>query len=471
MRMVCFVSLLVVAVASAEAAPPPDPVTALPVTPAAPPVPALRWKLLPELRDTTPGNAAQLYYRAFAPEWSRPLQHELETNLSIRDAAGMPPDQLKSLASDPNSRVAGIRNSAMLKEVDRAARRQYCDWDLTGRAREEGLGLLLPDAQTFRVFATLIAIRSRLELADRDFIPAIRSLQTGFALGRHVSDAPTLIQSLVGTAITGVMLDQVEEWIRTPHSPNLYWALANLPRPFIDLHKPLEGEKLLLDNLLPGFREALASRTMEPMTSGQVAALKDKLVMLADHGVPPLESVLYVAKSYPNAKLFLLSQGWPGTKVQSLPAIQVVLLAEVAQYDRLFDDTIKWYGLPYSQAWAGFQKADAALKNEGASGGSPSLSLSGLLLPAISRVVEASYRTDRRIAALRVVEAIRMHAAETGKLPSSLDEITQVPVPTDPMTGDAFRYRLDGPTATLSTAPVGTPHSRNTIKYEITLRP
>src|SRR5437870_2104505 len=37
--------------------------------PAAAPVPALRYKLLPDLRDRRQGNAALLYYRAFAPEW------------------------------------------------------------------------------------------------------------------------------------------------------------------------------------------------------------------------------------------------------------------------------------------------------------------------------------------------------------------------------------------------------------------
>ena len=39
------------------------------LSPAGESEPALRWRLLPELRDTTPGNAVQLYYRCFSPEW------------------------------------------------------------------------------------------------------------------------------------------------------------------------------------------------------------------------------------------------------------------------------------------------------------------------------------------------------------------------------------------------------------------
>ena len=54
------------------------------------------------------------------------------------------------------------------------------------------------------------------------------------------------------------MLEQVEEWISTPNSPNLYWPLTNLPQPFIELRKAYEGERLIIDNLLPGYRDALA---------------------------------------------------------------------------------------------------------------------------------------------------------------------------------------------------------------------
>src|SRR5436853_629892 len=49
--------------------PPAIPVTKLTVHAAAAPVPALRYRLLPGQRDLTPGNAVQLYYRAFSPEW------------------------------------------------------------------------------------------------------------------------------------------------------------------------------------------------------------------------------------------------------------------------------------------------------------------------------------------------------------------------------------------------------------------
>src|SRR5688572_32546570 len=50
-------------------------------------------------------------------------------------------------------------------------------------------------------------------------------------------------------------------------------------------------------------------------------------------------------------------------------------------------------------------------------------------LPAVEKVYEAHARTARRIAALRVVEAIRLHAAVEGKLPKALADVKVVPVP------------------------------------------
>jgi len=355
----------------------------------------------------------------------------------------------------------------MLREIDRAARRQYCDWDLVTRAREEGIGMLVPDIQSFRMVAPMLAVRARFDLADGQFDPAARGLQTGFSLGRHLADSTTLIQSLVATAITSTMLDQVEEWIRTPDSPNLYWALTTLPQPFIDLHKPYQGERLIIDNLLPGFREALAQRFVEPMSAATLDALRQKLGMLADQEVSSALSMIVVMKKYTAAKQYLQSQGWTSEAVESLPAMQAVLLAEVATYDRLYDEMIKWGVVPYVTARTGFDQAENLLKKEVVAAGSPASSLAGLLIPATIKVAGAANRIDRRIAGLRCLEAIRLHAAEHDRLPATLAEIKEVPVPVNPTTGEPFSYTSDGATATLE---IPSPAAMNSIKYVITIR-
>jgi hypothetical protein len=55
-----------------------------------------------------------------------------------------------------------------------------------------------------------------------------------------------------------------------------------------------------------------------------------------------------------------------------------------------------------------------------------------------------------------VVEALRLYAAaHEGRLPATLDQITEVPVPLDPVSGRAFDYRLNGDTAVLTSAEKG----------------
>jgi len=80
-------------------------------------------------------------------------------------------------------------------------------------------------------------------------------------------------------------------------------------------------------------------------------------------------------------------------------------------------------------------------------------------------------RLDGDLALLQCIEALRAHAAShDGQLPQMLAEITEIPVPLDPLCGAAFRYTRTGPTATLaSTVPVGGQKTDET-QYEITVK-
>ncbi len=49
---------------------------------------------------------------------------------------------------------------------------------------------------------------------------------------------------------------------------------------------------------------------------------------------------------------------------------------------------------------------------------------------------------------------MRLYAAEhEGKLPAALDDIKEVPIPVDPVSGKPFGYKLEGGTATLDAPP------------------
>ena len=90
-----------------------------------------------------------------------------------------------------------------------------------------------------------------------------------------------------------------------------------------------------------------------------------------------------------------------------------------------------------------------------------------VLLPSIQSTRIAQVRLERQVAALRVIEAIRLYAAEhNGELPSSLEKITSVTVPLNPTTDRPFEYRLDGKTAKL-TLPTSDGLNGGNGRYEI----
>jgi hypothetical protein len=274
-------------------------------------------------------------------------------------------------------------------------------------------------------------------------------------------------------AVSTVMLNQVEEWVRTPGSPNLYWALTNLPQPFVDLRKPMQGERLMLDNLMPGLREALADLKAPPMPVDKLQEMVAKLIQASGSRQPPpvLFVATLVAKKYGPAKEFLRQQGRTAEQIEAMPALQAVLMCDVAHYDRLFDEMLIVQGLPPETLLQAMVQFDRRLRDEVGRAGGPQGSVAFLLLPAVARVYSASVRLDRKINVLRCLEAIRLYAAAHGKLPDKLTDL-EVPIPMDPMTGKPFDYRLDGGKAHMNaTAPPGEPaHEWNTLRYEITLR-
>jgi hypothetical protein len=381
------------------------------------------------------------------------------TELGDKPLHSLSPAELKELSV--------VTHWKLLQEVDRGARRPNYDWELTEPLRKEGIALPLPDVQSMRSLGMLLRARAKVELSERDFNKAARTLQTGLALGRHIANGPTLIQGLVGVAVASMMLQVIDDWIDLPDAPNLYWALTNLPHPLIDLRTGFEGERVWLDAMFPGIRDLLADPTIPGPSVEQLKKSFDSLTML-DGGHTRI--FLIALGDYTEAKRFLRERGWPAAKVEAIPVLQAVFLYEVHKYDVAYDDIRKSFSLPYPEATT---EAKQAVKRFKKSESARRRDITWDLLPAAERVLAAPARIERRIAALRCVEAIRLHAAaDGGKLPETLAAVTEVPIPLDPVTGKAFEYRLDGSRAFL-TAPPAPEFARPgfDIRYELSIRP
>jgi hypothetical protein len=466
-ELTCLVVLFAAVAGATAQAPAEGEPSKLTLSPAAAPSPALKYVLLPELDDQTPGNAALEYYRAFSPEsWGHIRQPK--TWETITNALQLP------LKDFPHKDLGWLETNHMLRQVDRASRREYVDWGMAERLRREGYGILMPDVQSLRNIATLLAVRSRLQIAEGRYDKALYTLQTGLALAWHAGDGVTLIQDLVGMAIAQLMIAQLEELIQQPGAPNLYWALTELPRPFFDLRKALQGEKLALYATIPELRGLETGRLTLEQQQRLLQAIGGGVDAVM-YGRKPswsnrLMGTALVLRNYPEAKKALIAEGRKREEVEALPTLQVVLIHSLHQYRRLQDDLFKGYGLPYGEARPRMEQADKRIRQaRNRLEGMPFIDY----LPAIRQVVAASVRLERRVAALRCVEAIRLYAAaHDGKPPATLDALTEVPVPSDPMTGKAFTYRVSGDRAMLSAPPPpGEQANRyNTLHYELTLR-
>src|SRR5262249_19268250 len=101
------------------------------------------------------------------------------------------------------------------------------------------------------VYGAMLLLKARVEIAESNYAAAARTLQTMFALSRHLTEGPFLINGLVGIAVATLATDALSDWVGRPDSPNLYWSLTALPVPLIDIRKELDFENRLIEMEFP----------------------------------------------------------------------------------------------------------------------------------------------------------------------------------------------------------------------------
>jgi hypothetical protein len=442
----------------------PETVIQLTVQPAAAPEPALRYLLLPELKEMNPGNPCYNYLKCFGEQ--QKFFFDKEAVARREKLLAMP---LKELPAQELQDYAG----AALTQADYAARLDKPDWEILLKLKVEGLGLLLPDVQQMRVLASALKVRFRAEVALGRFDDALRTAKTMFALSRHLGEHLTYIGDLVGIAVANVAIGPLEEMLEQPGCPNLYWALTNLPSPLIPLDTGTQGERCWT---LAEFGDLDESA---PMSEDQLKKFITRFNNLLGDGdgkpVPPgrtlrawLDTRTTDERLVNAARRRLVEVGLPEERLLRFPADQVILLDEKREYEVRRDELMKLMTLPSWQFEPLFSQVLPQIKPNKEQ---PAI-FADLLLPAVEKVHRARARLDQRIALLRHVEALRLYAAKhDGKLPEKLAEIS-VPLPVDPFNGKPFRYEVSGNTAHLrgSPPPAEVKNPAFNVHYEVTLQ-
>jgi hypothetical protein len=402
------------------------------VQPMPEPKPALRYLLLPELKEMEPGNPIANYLRCL-------------------------------LDQDLSSPVESLRASA-LRQADRAARMDKPDWQILLKSKTDGIGLLLPDVQKMRTLAGALQERFRTEVNQGHFNDALRTAKTMFALSRHMGENPTLIGDLVGIAIATLTIVPLEEMLAKPGCPNLYWALTNLPSPLVPMEKGWEGERLLIAAELRQLDENA------PMSTEQLDKLIAHIDFLRgfDDRKPKKTTRAWLKarnkdeKSVQAARRRLVDVGLSEERLARFPANQVLLLDEKREYEVMRDEALKLMNLRTWQVEALSRQIKPPKKEN----------LFAFLVPSFMKVRQAQGRLEQRIALLRHVEALRLYAADhEDKLPDKLSDCA-VPLPEDPFTGKPFRYRKEADKAHLFGAPPRglENNAAFNLHYEITIQ-
>jgi hypothetical protein len=407
--------------------------------------------------DQLPGNAAPLWIRAALA--ARSVRHKWTEQQNTWDsptAGGLTLDKL------PKKEVREVvaKFSSFYRMAEHAARRRRCDWErlpLTIQNLQDPFALPLEELQSMRECARLLNLRCRLQMSEGKFDDAIITLRVGFTLARHIAQGSDMIlQDLVAIAIGSIMLGRVEEWIGTPGSPNLYWALSGLHSPLVSVAPSIRSELNTIYRSFPQLRQ-LKKR---PLTAAAAQELANQVIagfyQAGDTAVPrwggPLATATLAMKYYPDAKKALVARGMPAREVEKMPAIQVVVVHFLDGYDRLRDDVLKWLALPSWQAHGPLQKMDRQVRAARAEGNM----LVALLFPALLKVHAAQLRTERIVAGLRGAEALRLYAAaHQGKAPAKWADITDVGDPIDPFTGKSIGafYKVENGKGVLDVPP------------------
>jgi hypothetical protein len=355
-----------------------------------------------------------------------------------------------------------------------ASHRRDCDFDL-GLSEIQGLDLIylsLEEFQRSRDICRMLALRTRLEIAEKQYDDAIGTMRMNYRLATNFGSLPFIVSGLIGIAEAGVANGTALELIAQPGSPNLYWAFSELPAPLISMRSAARFELDFGPRIFPFIRDAdttdrsydewnrLLTQTFADLVkSGSDLQLFRQEPLFGGGGLvesdagPGLLATASALMGYSHAKSQLIAQGMDRARVEKMPVGQVMAIYTERNYQSFADEWETLWYMPYWESRRYVERMEERVAGARMGSGGRDreiIPLVSLLLPAMQAARNAQMRLEREIASLRVIEALRMYAAaHDGKFPQSLDDVTQVPVPVNPATGNDFVYHLENGAAIL----------------------
>ncbi len=418
------------------------------VQPAAEPEPALKIRFYPYHWELRPGSAllhfsrAQLMYAQLPGE--KPALWQSREWLEGEGDGPIPTAQeLEKVVLSLEYIYSELHHMALSEDF-------VFDHRMRDQQGTDVYTYLLPDIQEARTLARILVLKIRYQLSKNDFDGAFSSITDGLRLAEFVGQGESLIVKLIGTAIQNMMRDQITKAISTPGCPNLYWALASIPRPLLNVRESVLWELHNTPQVLPQLAEAETETWTDAEAGKKWASLVDTIAELGVSGIIAddarvalaIASVTFVDSAHKR----LVERGVPIERLKKLPGLQIVLLDAAKELRRAGDDLGKTYLLPVAIGNDVMKRENDRFQQWIQQNRMSSMAaiIAGLLYPAGAQVREAELRTQMAYNRLMTLEALRMHAAtHGGMLPESLAELSPVPAMPDTYTGEPFGYKLE----------------------------
>ena len=194
-----------------------------------------KYQLVVKAEDQIDADAVPLYEKA-----AKLIPKDFNQK-QIREWLNLPVEQLPQTQAEATLQ----KYLEPLKVAVRATMCKECNWP------EWKPGDQIENLTEYRKLVYVITLWARLEISRRGYEGATIAICTGFGMAGHIGKGPTIIQGVVGATIGGLMCKELEQYMQGQDSPNLYRALADMPRPFVDVEKAIEHEKKVRLDLPP----------------------------------------------------------------------------------------------------------------------------------------------------------------------------------------------------------------------------
>ncbi len=436
--------------------------TVITVTPCRIDEPFLRYRIFPDDAQRHESNAAVLIQRLWAD--NRRAMEVLSTSAARHL-------EIDLQEFDPN--VA--RREAPLLFLDEMRRAAYCrnaDWDYPDDGTEPLDRVRISDVSDANKVLRGLAVHCRADIVEGNIEAAIDKLMIGLGCTVHLQTPPFVVQKLTQNRNYKMFLDRIEELIQHENSPNLYFALTALPDQLIEIECLADWLRRNPWHHIEGFNNLEQERTgqewQDLRIELEIGRRFDHIVngVYVDNNAP--EMVRERFQTYVESGVANLPRLQPEleSRIVSISDDEIAVRYFKAQYEALADYYACIVLMPPEEALPLLTEIADQLEDE-------EWEEVQQKLPAIVHFYADVWAVRRRVAALRVIEALRDHAARNDEMPASLDEIVFPPIPNDPMTGEPFGYTLnaDG-IAVLTAAPIVVTNGRRepfALTYELQL--